>query len=137
MSSANVELARSILLSWERADFSVSEWADPAIEFAIADGPDSGTVTGLSAMASGWRDFLTAWDGYRVRADEFRVVDEHRVLVVLHAAGRGKTSGVELGSTSERGANLFHITNGKVTRLLVYFSHRQALADLGLAPADQ
>jgi hypothetical protein len=34
------------------------------------------------------------------------------------------------------GARLFHIRDGNVTRLLVYFDRERALADLGLDPED-
>ena len=42
---------------------------------------------------------------------------------------RGKRSGVEVGT---EGADLFHLLDGKVTRLVVYFDVQNALADLGL-----
>ncbi len=71
---------------------------------------------------------------YSVQADEYREVDDERVLVLLHAGGRDKTSGVELGRTSGKGANVFHITGDKVTRLVLYFDHDRALTDLGLTP---
>ena len=131
--SGNVDLVRTIYAAWERGDWSSAEWADPEIEFAIADGPDPSSWAGLSAIAAGWREFLAAWVGYSIQADEYRDLGDERVLVLLHAAGRGKTSGVELGQFGERGANLFHIANGKVTRLVIYFDHTHAFADLGLA----
>ncbi|MGH2994302.1 MAG: hypothetical protein ACRDL1_12310 [Solirubrobacterales bacterium] len=48
--------------------------------------------------------------------------------------GRGKTSGLELGRMPTRGANLFHVRGGKVTRLVLYWDRVRALAGLGLAP---
>jgi hypothetical protein len=131
--SKNVDLVRSVFADWQRADWSRSEWADPQIEFVIADGPDPRTLKGLPAMAAGWREFLTAWTGYGVQADEIRELSDERVFVLLHALGRGRTSGVELGQTIQKGANVFHISAGKVTRLVIYFDRARALGDLGLA----
>jgi hypothetical protein len=54
------------------------------------------------------------------------------VLVLVHNTGRGKTSGLELGQMQTRGANLFHIGDGKVTKIVLYSDRAVALADLGL-----
>jgi ketosteroid isomerase-like protein len=134
MPSANLNLVRSIYAAWERGDYSSTEWADPEIEFVIADGPDPASWTGLAGMAEGWRGFLTAWEDYHFEAEEYRELDDERVLVLLQLSGRGNTSGLELGQMRAKGANLFHVRGGKVTRLVVYFDRERALADLGLAP---
>src|SRR5205807_7806198 len=135
MASANVDLVRSVYAAWERGDWSHVEWADPAIEYVMADEPGSQTGTGVAAMAHSWRQFLSAWEGYRIEADQYHQLDDERVLVLLRAFGRGKASGVDLGTMPmRRGANLFHISDHKVTRLVAYFDDRRALADLGLAP---
>jgi ketosteroid isomerase-like protein len=132
--SEDLDLVRSIYADWERGNFSSAEWAQPEIEYAMADGPQPGRWTGLAGMAEGMRELLSAWKGYRVEAEEYRELDDERVLVILHAGGRGKTSGLELGRhTGGRGANVFHVRNGQITKLVVYFDGDRALADLGLA----
>ena len=134
MPSANVELVRSIWAAWERGDWSSVEWAHPDIEYVRADGPEPGSWTGLAGMSRGFRVWLSAWEGYRFNADEYRELDDARVLVFGHQGGRGKTSGLELGQIGTKAAALFHVHGGKVTRLVIYADRQRALADLGLAP---
>lgn len=133
MSRENVDLVRSIFASWERGDVSSAEWAHPDIEFVTADGPAPGSSTGLAGMAEGMRYFLSAWADWRVEADQYRELDSERVLVLQHYSARGKASGLEVGQMWAKGANLFHVRNGKVTRLVCYFDRERAFADLGLS----
>ncbi len=79
--SENLDLVRSIFVAWERGDFSETDWADPEIKHVFADGPNPGSFTG---MAEGWREFLGAWESYSVVADEYRDLDDERVLVFHH-----------------------------------------------------
>ena len=132
--SANLDLVRSIFAAWERRDFSRSDWADPEIEFVIARGPAPGHWKGLTAMAEAWRGFLSAWDSWSVEADEYRELDDERVLVLSHYTGRGKTSGLDLGQMGTLGASLFHVRASKVIKLVVYFDRERGLPDLALAP---
>jgi ketosteroid isomerase-like protein len=133
MASGNVDLVRSIYAAWERGDYSSTDWADPEIEYVMADGPAPGRWTGLSGMAAGWRDYLSVWEEHRSEAEEYRELDGGRVLVLAHTSGgRGKGSGLELGRHGGGGATLFQIRTGKVTRLVVYWNRKRAFADLGL-----
>ena len=85
-------------------------------------------------MVEGFRGWISVFEDYRVLADEYRELDGGRVLVILHARGRAKASGVDLATWDKRkGANVFHIRNGKVTRLVLYWEAARALADLGLS----
>ena len=81
----------------ERGDYSSAEWAYPEIGLVIADGPIPGSWTGVAEMAEAWREALSAFEELRGEADEYRALDEERVLVLMHFSGRGKTSGMEVG----------------------------------------
>ncbi|HTQ68864.1 MAG TPA: hypothetical protein VMI13_09265 [Solirubrobacteraceae bacterium] len=83
-------------------------------------------------MAQRWGGWLSAWDNVHVEAEGCREVDAERVLVLLNTIGRGKTSGVELEQTHVKGAVVFHVRHGKVTRLVQYWDRDRALTDLCL-----
>lgn len=124
---------RLICAAWERGDYSSTEWAHPEIELVFADGAPPSSWKGLAGMSEGWRQFLSTWDEFHQEADEYLELDHERVLVVFRFSGRGKTSGLELGQMRSRGAGLFHVRDGKVTRFVVYANRERALADLGLS----
>ena len=132
MSQENLDLLRSLYAAWGRGDYSAVEWADPEMEFVIADGPAPGRWTGPRGLKEGMSEFLNAWDDLRPEVDEYREVDDERVIVLDHPTGRGKTSGLDLRRINIRGAQLFHVRDGKVTRIVHYFDRGRALADLGL-----
>lgn len=131
--SDNVDRVRSIFAAWERGDFSSSDWAHPEIEWVVADGLEPGDWKGLAGMQAGWRDFVSLWTGYSIEADEYRELDDERVLVLYERSGRGRTSGMELGQLRSKGASLFHLRAGLVTRMVSYTDPDRSLADLGLA----
>jgi ketosteroid isomerase-like protein len=131
--SENLDLVRSIYVDWERGDYSSAEWAHPEIEYVLPDGPAPGTWTGRAGMAQAWGDILSVWQEFRAQPEECRELDGERVLMLDHRSGRGKTSGLEIGQTWTRGATLWHVRDGRVTKLVVYWDRDRALADLGLA----
>jgi ketosteroid isomerase-like protein len=131
--SPNLDLVRSLYVAFEEGDDSSTDWADPEIEFVIADGPDPGSWHGLDGLAKGMASFARAWQWLRTEADEFRDLDEERVLVLVRYMGRGKASGVRLREMEARSASVYQVRNGKVTRVVLYFDRDRALADLGLA----
>ncbi len=131
-SATNLDLARSIVASWERGDYGSAAWADAEIEFVFADGPTPGTHKGIAAMAASWREYVASWRDARAEAERYLELDSERVLVLLDFGGAGRTSGVEVSQIRARGANLFHFRDGKVTRLVLYFERSHAFEELGL-----
>jgi ketosteroid isomerase-like protein len=129
--SAKLDLVRSIFADWERGNFSRDDWAHPEFEHVVVGGPQpgSGTLATMSGIMGQW---FAAWDAYRAEAVECRELDDERVLVFTRASGRGKTSGLELDELQTRGANVFHVCDGKVARLVNYSDRDRALSDLGL-----
>jgi ketosteroid isomerase-like protein len=134
MASAHLDLVRSLNAALERDDFAgMAAWVHPKIEFIAADGPQPGLVAiGLERFAEVWREYLSTWEGYRFVVDELRELDDERILERFHFSGRGKTSRVDLGQLRSHGAAVFHIHEGKLTRIVRYWNFDRALADLGL-----
>jgi len=131
MPSANLDLVRSIFAAWERGDFSSVEWADQEIECVSKDAAVMPLdATGVGELAKVWRNWLHAWKDFHADADGWREVDGERVLVLLRYGGRDRLQGLEV--TPIEAATLFHVRDGKVTRLVLYWERDHALADLGL-----
>jgi ketosteroid isomerase-like protein len=127
--SANLDLVRSIYSDWERGDFGSADWADPGIDFVTIGGPVPSRYHGIAGMAQGMRDFLKAWEDYRIEAEDYRELDDERILVLTRDSARGRRSGVETVHTR---AHVLHVREGRVTRVTSYWERDDALTDLGL-----
>ena len=66
--SANLDLVRSIYAAWERGDFSSPEWADPEIEFVVADGLSPAAWMGAARMGEKTRELQDVWQEFRMEA---------------------------------------------------------------------
>jgi ketosteroid isomerase-like protein len=109
---------------------SPSSTSDPLVLLGSSrDDTNRRTVVGETLMHR-----ISAWHDFRVEADEYRELDDERVLVLVRRSGRGKTSGVEVGQLGTTTTNLFHVRGGKVSRMVIYLDRDRAFADLGLAP---
>jgi ketosteroid isomerase-like protein len=131
--SANLDLVKSIFVGWERGDWHSADWADPQIHFEMVGGLTEGTWVGKPAMGRAWAAMLSAWDALRTDAEEFRELDDGRVLVLLRNKGRGRESGIEIDEISTKAANVFTVREGKVTSLILYWDRDRAIAELGLS----
>jgi ketosteroid isomerase-like protein len=130
--SPNVDLVRSIYADSERGDFSRVDWAQCDIEFVRKVELDPERAEGIAGMAQMWRRYLAGWAEFRTgKVDEYRELDDSRVLVTGRMSGRRKASGAEV---EREFANVFEVREGRVARLTVYPDRDHALADLGLSP---
>ncbi len=75
------------------------------------------------------RKVFQAFRRSRADAAGYRELDAERVLVLTETSGRGIASGLQV---ELKGAEVFEIHEGKVTRIVVYVDRDRALADLGL-----
>ncbi|HEV2980642.1 MAG TPA: hypothetical protein VGX51_04365 [Solirubrobacteraceae bacterium] len=132
--SENLDLVRSLHRDkFERGEFFArAEWAHPEIVCMMVDGPTPDSGSGLAGMARVWGDFLSAYDDFSVTVEEYREIDARRILVLLRFSGRGRASGLEIGTMSTRNAGVFEIDGGLVRRLALYWDRDRAFADLGL-----
>jgi len=76
--------------------------------------------------------WLHAWDGFHIDADGCHEVDGERVLALVRYGGWDRLRGQEVVPTEA--ATLFHLRDGKVARLVIYWDRNRAFADLGLDP---
>jgi hypothetical protein len=135
MYSANLDLVHSIVAAHERGDFSSAAWAHPDIEYVIADGPSPGRWKGPAGMAEAFRGNLIGWKDFRIEADEYRELDDERVLVLTRSTARGRAGALVAGQMRAKGAVLYQLSAGRVTRLVYYWNRERALADAGLSEA--
>ena len=129
--SANLDLVRSIYGPIERGDYSSSAWAHPGIEYVMADGIEPGSTKGREAVERLISTLFADLEDYRDEAEEYRELDDERILVLSKVSGRGRSSGADF---VQKMAALFDIHDGKVTRLVMYTDRDNAFADLGLTP---
>ena len=136
MPSAALDLVRSINEAHERGDFSSAAWADPEIEYVIADGPEPGRWKGATPMAEIFRGNLVGWKDLRIEVDEYRELDEECILVLTRSTAFGKAGGMLVGQMRAKGASLYQVRAGRVIRLVYYWDREHALADMDLTPEN-
>ena len=111
--SENLDLVRSIYADWERGEFGVVGWANPDIEFVFDGGPSPGTWTGFVDIAGAMRDLLDAWSDFQVKDEEYRELDNERVLVLSNLGGPARQAGFRLDRCGRRNASCFRYGPGR------------------------
>lgn len=112
-------------------EFASTEWMDPEIEMVGVSELLPTRVMGVDQLAKAWSETINAYEHYSVHAESLSEVDGERVLVLAEQRGHGKASGIPI---SRKGANVFHVRNGRVVKLILYEDRGPAFDDLGLTP---
>ena len=131
ISQESVEIVKRLLDAINRRDLNVvDEFATPDVEFVPAL---EGSVEGQAYRGrEGWESYLAeiedTWEVLRIFGAEFRDLDD-RVLVLGRAEGRGKGSGVPVGTPF---AMVLELRDGKILRSHSFLDHGEALRAAGL-----
>jgi ketosteroid isomerase-like protein len=131
MSQAHVEAAKRAIDAFNRRDverfFTLAasdfEWF-PAMAGTVESG-----YRGRDGIEKYLADIDDTWEEYRVRADEFRDLDD-RVVMLGRIEGRGRGSRAWIDSPT---GTIFEFLNGKMLRVRTYLDHGEALRAAGLA----
>lgn len=138
MSQQNAPLTREHVEALVRAlnarDFgAITElpfW-DPAVRFRSVIGAAEGdTYVGIEGIRSWAKNSDATWENFRVRLVDFRAASEDRFVVLYHATGVARTSGVPLDTHT---AQVWTLREGKVVRNESYSDPREALEAVGLS----
>jgi ketosteroid isomerase-like protein len=131
MSQENVELVRTLLSAFGRADYEATlEALDPEVEWQVPPGIAIGreVYRGRDEVQRGFAEWLAAWDRHRFELEEMLDHGDH-VVVGGVQIGRGRGSGVEVRLPT------FHVVtlrDGKITRHRSFRDRAEALEAAGL-----
>jgi hypothetical protein len=123
---ANIQLVESICAEWERGKFRSTRWAHPAIDFKVSSGPSPSSGAGVVQLKQSLRAWSRAWVPSRIT---YRY-GEHVVVGIVFSERRG----VPANESETAWLIVFHVRQGKVTRLEIDNDPDRALDALDLPP---
>jgi ketosteroid isomerase-like protein len=126
MSQRNVELVRTLLSAFERADYEAALGAlDSEVEWQVPPGVAIGreVYRGRDEVQRGCAEWLAAWETFRFETQELLDYGDH-VVVAGMQIGRGRGSGVDVSFPT---FHVFTLREGMVTRHRSYRERSQAL----------
>lgn len=90
---------------------------------------DGSSYTGLDAINEAWRDWLSAWESFRIELEELVPLDDRRTLslIVNHAKPKGGSSTI-----SFPGGAIFTIEDRKVRQLELFLNRDRAREAAGM-----
>ena len=96
---------------------------------ALSDATSGSSIRGIDAFREMWRDWLSAWESFRLDVEDLRPLVDSRVLALVDMHARPKAGGTEM---SLRGAAIWTLTDGQVSRIELFLDRAAALEAAGL-----
>ena len=132
MSRENVEVVKAFTSLFEAGDRNEwREYFDPDVvwDTSASKMPSAGIYHGHRGVERFFREWLGAWDDYKVEWSEY--IDAGASVVdVFRQSGIGRGSGVR---TEREFHGVYDLSDSKVVRYRLYESRREALAAVGLS----
>jgi ketosteroid isomerase-like protein len=124
---ADIALLDGMAEQWERGEFWDAEpYADDVV--FVRSGPDGGEYHGIEGLSAAWRDFLAAWEDFRITTERVVPGAAGAYVLLLRLQGRGKGSGVTIDAEV---ANLITMRDGRIARLEMHWDRDAALTAAG------
>ena len=151
MSQENVEIVRRVypgssvdiarLVADEdalaRFETSLLPFVHPSFEVvldpgfaALSDTTRDRNLRGIDAFRELWRDWLSAWESFRLDVRDLRPLADSRVLALVDMHARPKAGDMEM---SLPGAAIWTLTNAQVSRIQLFLDRDRALEAAGLS----
>ena len=132
MSEENVEILRALFAAFAERDLPTAQsLAHPELEIrpGLVGGLEGTVHRGIQGLADFAAEIDAAWVEFRLQPGEFRDLGD-RVLILGHASGRGRESGISLSSPA---GWLAEVRDGRVYRFESFLSHDATLEAAGLS----
>jgi ketosteroid isomerase-like protein len=124
----DVALLEGILEEWGRGEFwNGAPYADDVV--FVRAGPDGGEYHGIEGLTAAWRDFLAAWEDFRITTDRVMAGEAGVYVLLIRLNARGKGSGVSIDAEV---ANVVRMRDGRIARLEMFWDREAALAAAGV-----
>jgi ketosteroid isomerase-like protein len=124
---ADLALFDEMLREWQQGEFWNAEpYADDVV--FVVSGPDPGEYRGLDGLGAAWRDFLSAWENFRIQPEGVVPGDTGAYVLLLRLQAQGKGSGVEIDAEV---GNVVHMRDGRIQRLEMFWDRDAALSAAG------
>ena len=96
----------------------------------LSDTTSGRNLRGVDAFREMWRDWMSAWESFRLDVEELRPLVDSRVLALVDMHARPKAGRTEM---SLRGAAIWTLIDGQVSRIQIFLDREEALEAAGLS----